>query len=123
MAQPMQAPLSLDEVLQAARNNLDSAMASRGLAAARADVLAADHAPLPVLSAKTASIDLQNGVGGGNWLTQKRVDKAIGLDWTWERGNKRALRTQAAQGAAQAAQADLDAVSYTHLTLPTKRIV
>lgn len=110
MAQPMQAPLSLDEVLQAARNNLDSAMASRGLAAARADVLAADHAPLPVLSAKTASIDLQNGVGGGNWLTQKRVDKAIGLDWTWERGNKRALRTQAAQGAAQAAQADLDEV-------------
>ena len=100
--------LSLAQALQAARNNLDVSLARRALTAARADITAADHAPAPVLSAKASSIDLQNGIGGGNAFTQKRIDKAIGLDWTWERGNKRALRTLAAQRTASAAQADVD---------------
>ena len=99
---------SLTQALQAARNNLDVSLARRALAAAQGDVMAADHAPAPVLSAKAASIDLQNGIGGGNVITQKRIDKAIGLDWTWERGNKRELRTLAAQRLASAAQADID---------------
>ena len=43
----------------AARDNSDVALAGHALAAARADILAADHAPAPVLSAKAASIDLQ----------------------------------------------------------------
>ena len=99
---------SLAQALQAARNNLDVSLARRNLAAAQGDVAAADHAPAPVLSAKAASIDLQNGIGGGNLITKKRIDKAIGLDWTWERGNKRELRTLAAQRSANAAQADID---------------
>lgn len=100
--------LSMAQALQAARNNLDVSLARRALTAAQADIMAADHAPVPVLSAKAASIDLQNGIGGGNTFTKKRIDKAIGLDWTWERGNKRALRTLAAQSTASAAQADVD---------------
>ena len=100
--------VSLAQALQAARNNLDVSLTQRAFDAARADVLSADRAPTPTLTAKTASIDLQNGVGAGNALNDKRIDKSIGIDWTWERGNKRELRTRSAQRAAEAAQADLD---------------
>lgn len=99
--------LTLTQALAAARDNSDVALARHALAGARADVLAADHAPAPVLSTKAASIDLQNGVGGGNVVTRKRIDKSIGIDWTWERGDKRALRTLAAQRALDAAQSDV----------------
>ena len=104
---PVTAPLTLEQVMQAAGGNLDVTIARRTVEAARADVTSADHAPAPVLTAKTASIDLQNGIGGGNVLRDKRIDKSIGIDWTWERGNKRELRTQQAQRNADAAEADL----------------
>lgn len=109
-AAPAPAPstqLTLVQALTAARDNSDVALAGHALAAARADILAADHAPAPVLSAKAASIDLQHGLGPGNVLTRKRIDKSVGIDWTWERGDKRALRTLAAQRHADAAQSDL----------------
>ncbi len=99
--------LTLAQALAAARDNSDVTLARHALAGARADVLAAAHAPAPVLSTKAASIDLQNGVGGGNVVTRKRIDKSIGIDWTWERGDKRALRTLAAQRALDAAQSDV----------------
>ena len=98
--------LSIEQVLQAAGQNLDVAAVRRNYEAAQADILAADHAPLPVLSAKAGSIDLNTGVGAGSLWQQKRIDKGIGLDWTWERGNKRSLRTQTSRQNAQAAQAD-----------------
>jgi cobalt-zinc-cadmium efflux system outer membrane protein len=103
-------PLTLPQALIAARDNVEVAIARSGLAAARADIQAANHAPLPVLSGKLSSIDLQNGVGPGSLLGGKRVDKGIGIDWTWERGGKRALRTQTAERLAEAAQADVDDV-------------
>ena len=59
-----------------------------------------------MLSAKAGSIDLNNGVGAGSIWQEKRIDKGVGLDWTWERGNKRTLRTQTSRQNAQAAQAD-----------------
>jgi cobalt-zinc-cadmium efflux system outer membrane protein len=99
--------LNLAEVLQAVRRNLDVGVAQDAAAAARADVQAADHAPLPVLSVKASQMDLQNGLDAGNLWSRKRVDKSLGLDWTWERGGKRASRTLAAQRYAQAAQADV----------------
>ena len=102
--------ISLADALTAAASNLDVTIATRGLAAAQADITAADHAPLPQLSAKLSQIDLQNGIGGGNPLTQRRIDKGVGLDWTWERGNKRGLRTEAARRSAAAAAADVDEV-------------
>ena len=102
---------SLAQALQAARNNLDVSLARRALAAARGDVLAADHAPAPTIITRAASIDLQNGIGGGNLFSQKRIDKSIGVDWTWERGNKRELRTASAQRSAAAAQADIEDIT------------
>ncbi len=104
---PAPAPVTLPQALAAARDNVEVAIARSGLAAARADILAANHAPAPVLSAKAASIDLDNGIGPG-WLGRKRIDKSIGIDWTWERGNKRALRTRTARQLAEAAQSDVD---------------
>ncbi|PHM20140.1 MAG: transporter [Curvibacter sp. PD_MW3] len=107
---PASAAVSLEQALTAARNNLDVALARNALAAARADIVSANRAPLPVLTAKLGQMDLQNGIGEGNFMTEKRVDKSIGLDWTWERGNKRELRTLTAERAATAAQADLDEI-------------
>ena len=103
----LQRSVTLQQALQAAGRNPDVAMAGRALEAARADVLAADHAPLPVLSAKAAQMDLQNGLGSGPLWGRKRIDKSLGLDWTWERGGKRALRTAGTERQAEAAQADM----------------
>ena len=108
-------PISLAKALASARQNLTVSIANRTLAAARADVRSADRDPLAQLSAKVGQMDLQNGLGPGNPLTQKRIDKSIGIDWTWERGNKRALRTQAAQLALSAVQADLEDVQLQQL--------
>ncbi len=106
MAAPASSVLSLQQVLQAARQSPDVLAAQRALNAARADVLTANRAPAPTLSAGMSSIDLQNGSGSGAFWSQKRIDKSLGLDWTWERGNKRALRTETAERSAKAAQAD-----------------
>ena len=99
--------ITLSEALAAAAQNIDAQIAKQLLAAARADVTAANRAPLPTLSTSISQIDLQNGVGAGSWLSNKRVDKNIGFDWTWERGSKRTLRTEAATQAANASTQDL----------------
>ncbi|RYY88728.1 MAG: TolC family protein, partial [Comamonadaceae bacterium] len=77
-AQQAPAVLTLPQALQAAREGVDVSLARRALAAARADVQAADHAPIPVLTSKAASIDLSNGIGGGSLLGSKRIDKSVG---------------------------------------------
>src|SRR6218665_3211067 len=100
--------VTLQQALQAAQDNLDVALSRRALAGAQADVPSADRAPFPVLSASISEIDLQNGNGSGRALKDKTYDKSVGLDWTWERGNKRELRTLSAQRGADAARADLD---------------
>lgn len=105
---PAPRDISLNQALQAAQDNLEVRLARRNLAGAQADVSSADRAPFPVLSASISEIDLQNGNGRGNVLQDRSYDKSVGLDWTWERGNKRELRTLSAQRAADAAQADLD---------------
>lgn len=99
-------PLQLPAVLEAARRNPDAMAARRALDAARFDVRAADRAPAPVLSTGVSSIDLRHGTGTGSLWAQRRLDKSLGVDWTWERGNKRALRTEAAESSARAADAD-----------------
>jgi len=104
---PARAPLRLDDVLRGARENAAVTITRRALDAARADVLSADHAPAPVLTAKSSSIDLQNGIGAGS-LANKRIDNSLGIDWTLERGGKRRARVDAAERAAEAAQADVD---------------
>ena len=105
-AQPTSQPLSLSEVLEAARHNLDVRWAQQEALASQADILAVNRAPLPVLSAKAAAGE-QIGLSNYALTSQRRIDKSLGLDWTWERGGKRALRTQATQSLAAAAQADV----------------
>ena len=100
-------PLSLQQTLEAASANWEVALSKRNLQAAQADVIAANRAPLPVLTAKTAQIDLQHGIGSGGLWRDKRVDKSIGMDWTWERGDKRQLRTQSSESMVTASQRDL----------------
>ncbi|MGE5523085.1 MAG: TolC family protein [Rhodospirillaceae bacterium] len=70
---------------------------------AEADVISARARPNPTLSIGTTSISPSNGVGSGNILN-KRVDTTIGLSQLIERGNKRELRTQAAEYSAAAAR-------------------
>ncbi len=100
-------PITLAETLIAATKNIDAQIARLQLSGARADILAANHAPLPTLSTSVSQIDLQNGIGAGSILGDKRIDKNIGIDWTWERGDKRMLRTRAATEAANASAQDL----------------
>lgn len=107
---PASEALTLKQALQAARSNLDVALARSNLAASQADIVSANRSPFPTLSAKLGQMDLENGLGDGHFLTEKRIDKSIGLDWTWERGGKRELRTRVARKAADAAQADLDEI-------------
>jgi cobalt-zinc-cadmium efflux system outer membrane protein len=105
---PASEALSLNQALQAARDNLDVSLARHAVAGAQADIASANRSPFPTLTAKLGQMDMQNGIGDGNFFSEKRVDKSIGLDWTWERGNKRELRTLGAQRNAAAAQADLE---------------
>ena len=44
--------VNLDQVFAWARDNLEVQLAQKGLIAAQADIVAADHAPAPQLSAK-----------------------------------------------------------------------
>jgi len=69
-------------------------------------VMAADRAPLPAVSASIGSVDLQNGIGPGSWVAGKRLDKALGVDWVWERGDKRLHRTRQAERSLDAAAFD-----------------
>jgi cobalt-zinc-cadmium efflux system outer membrane protein len=111
-AQAQAQTLGLAQVLEAARQNLDVSIAKQNLAAAQADVVSANRAPFPIFTAKTSQMYLDKGVSGnqgigGGAFGQKNIDKSGGIDWTWERGNKRNLRTQSAKQQALAASADL----------------
>ncbi|HLX81315.1 MAG TPA: TolC family protein [Burkholderiales bacterium] len=82
--------------LIAARRAVESAGAQRTIAAAR---------PNPTLSLNTASISSNPGTGPGP-LNQKRVDTILRIDQPFERGNKRELRMDAAEGLELAARGD-----------------
>lgn len=109
MGQTVGAILSYQDVLRMSIQNIDVSLAIRNVDAAKADVLSANRAPLPTLSAKTSAIDLQNGTGSGSWWQEQRIDKSLGLDWTYERGQKRALRTQSSEKYLAANEAELRA--------------
>jgi cobalt-zinc-cadmium efflux system outer membrane protein len=101
-------PLTLAEVLaRVNERNRDVAVLRQAALAARADVVAADRSPFPVLVGKLSQIDLDRGIGAGSWLGNKRIDHGIGFDQLIERGGKRELRRRTASAAADAAQADV----------------
>lgn len=104
-------PLTLKQVLEAARQNPNVTFTRQAAQAARADVLAADHAPIPVFSLKAGSMYLDGGLDGKGTVgagpyKDKNIDTGAGLDWTWERGGKRRHRTESALRQANASEAD-----------------
>ena len=101
-------PIALNSVLELSRSNHDVAMAQSLAKAATGDVVAADRSPFPVLTSKASSMDLQNGLGPGSLIYDKRIDKSLGIDWTWERGDKRTFRTQTAKAIAQSSNLDVE---------------
>src|SRR5689334_24763564 len=82
--------------LLAARRALESAGAQRVTAAAR---------PNPILSLNSSSISSSPGTGPGP-LNQKRIDTVLRIDQPFERGGKRELRMDAAEGLERAARGD-----------------
>ena len=99
--------LQWSDVLSAAKVNFEVGLSRSSAQSAQGDLLAADRAPLPVLSTRASQMDLQNGLGAGSILNDKRIDKSLGVDWTWERGDKRALRAQTAKNLLSASLFDL----------------
>ena len=87
--------------LTAARRAVESAGAEREIAAVR---------PNPTLSFNSSSISSSPGTGPGA-LYQKRIDSILRIDQPFERGGKRELRMDAAEGLERAARGDsLDAL-------------
>jgi cobalt-zinc-cadmium efflux system outer membrane protein len=82
--------------LIAARRAVESAGAQRAIAGTR---------PNPTLSLNSSSISANPGTGPGP-LNQKRIDTVLRIDQPFERGNKRELRMDAAEGLERAAQGD-----------------
>ena len=85
--------------------NREILAAKRAVEAAGADRLAAAARPNPVVSINTSSISTNPGIGRGP-LNDKRVDTVFRIDQPFERGNKRELRMDAAEGLERAAQGD-----------------
>ncbi len=88
-----------------AERNRDLLAARRIVEGAEADVISAAAPPNPSLSIGTSRISPSLGIGAGR-LTDKRVDTVIGLSQVFERGNKRELRSEAAQFNVAAARRD-----------------
>lgn len=105
-AQPVLHTVSLEQLLGRADQHPEVRIAGADVEIASGAVMAADRAPLPAVSASIGSVDLQNGIGPGSWAGGKRLDKALGVDWVWERGEKRLHRTRQAERSLDAAAFD-----------------
>lgn len=103
------------EVLLASHNR-ELAAARRAVEAAGADIVSAGARPNPVVSINSSNID-PSRTGPGP-LNRKPFDTVFRVDQTIERGNKRELRVDAAQGLERAAQSDsLDVLRQQQLGL------
>lgn len=91
------------------RANRDVQAARRALEGAEAQIRQADVLPNPVVSFSSTGINSNPGVGSGSW-NNKRIDNIYRVDQTIERGNKRALRVDAAQRLEMAARGDVSDV-------------
>ncbi|MEI7446931.1 MAG: TolC family protein, partial [Burkholderiales bacterium] len=103
-AQPPAGPLTFAAAqARLARCNRELRGAVRSVAAQRADVITAGQRPNPTFSGGIGNVNPQLGVGSGNPL-DLQIDYVARLDQTFERGNKRELRVEAAGRALQAAR-------------------
>ncbi|PWT76751.1 MAG: TolC family protein [Proteobacteria bacterium] len=91
--------------------------AKRSVQSAEADRVSAAQFPNPTLSAGVSALSANNLHAAGA-LRDKPIDTAVGLSQLFERGNKRTLRTEAAQGNLDASRSDLqDAVRQQTLSM------
>ena len=86
--------------------NRELQLAKRALQGVQADAITAAQRPNPVLSMNATNINPRNGVGGGGIL-DKQVDTVLRLDQLFERGDKRKLRSEAAELNVQAGKSEL----------------
>jgi cobalt-zinc-cadmium efflux system outer membrane protein len=103
-------PLNLQQSLESVAWHERVIAAKQSAQAAQADIRIADRDPVPLLTGSLSSIDLEHGLGSGPLWSGKTIDKGLGLDWIWERGNKRTLRTAAARSLASASQAEFQEI-------------
>lgn len=98
--------LTLAEAEQlVARSNREVLAARRAVESAGAGILQADVRPNPVVSYNASGISNNPGIGAGS-ITNKRIDSAFRIDQVLERGSKRELRVDAAQGIERAVKGD-----------------
>lgn len=90
-----------------ATHNREVRLARSAVSGAEADVTSAGQAPNPQVSLNVASLSPQEGVGGGG-LRDKRMDSVVRVEQLIERGDKRELRTLAAEAMLKASRGDLD---------------
>ena len=88
-----------------ARSNREVLAAQRAVESAGAGILQADVRPNPVVSYNASGISNNPGIGSGS-ITGKRIDSAFRIDQVLERGSKRELRVDAAQGIERAVKSD-----------------
>jgi cobalt-zinc-cadmium efflux system outer membrane protein len=112
------AALTLREAeLRLAEENRDVQAARRALEAAAAGAQIAGARPNPNLSIGSTGISPKNGIGSGP-LKDKIIDTTIRLDQVMERGDKRQLRSDAAEKIVRAAEHDVaDALRSQRLAL------
>lgn len=94
-----------DAESQLVSRNRELLAARRAVESAEAVVAIAGARPNATLSLNTASIGSPPGLGPGS-LMQKRMDTVLRIDQPFERGDKRELRIDAAQGLQRAARGD-----------------
>jgi cobalt-zinc-cadmium efflux system outer membrane protein len=87
------------------RNNRELTAARRVVESADAQITIAGARPNATLSMNTSSISREPGIGSGS-LSQKQMDTVFRIDQPFERGDKRALRIDAASGLQRAAEND-----------------
>jgi len=88
-----------------ARYNRELLAARRAIESAEAQGMIAGARPNALFSINSSGISNNPGVGAGS-LSEKRVDTVFRIDQPFERGDKRALRLDAASGLQRAARSD-----------------
>ena len=87
------------------RNNRELQAARRAVQSADAQITIAGARPNATFSINSSGISNDPGIGSGP-LSQKRMDTVFRIDQPFERGDKRALRLDAASGLQRAARND-----------------
>jgi cobalt-zinc-cadmium efflux system outer membrane protein len=99
-------PLTLSQARQLMlEKNRELLAGKRAVEGLQADILTAGQKPNPTLSLNSTNWRVGQSNGSGLW--DKRVDTVVRVDQLIERGNKRELRTEAAQQAAEAGRLDV----------------